>query len=131
MSCAVGAATGLFIGSVNLYAQDSQAQASSDSDQVLQRMMDRRRAELGGGDISAGEAGSSRLTLEQSAPGNSDLEQIRRRMMERRRAELGDEAVEPPLPKRGDGERGSQTGPGDFGRRDGFRGAPGARGGQP
>src|SRR5664279_1732391 len=107
MAGAVGAAAGLLLGSVNLCAQDSPPQGNSDSEQVLQRLMERRRAELGGGDNSAGEAGSSRLTLEQSTSGDSDLEQIRQRLMERRRAELGDQTVESPSPGRSDGERGS------------------------
>ena len=121
MSGAVGAAAGLLIGSVNLCAQDDPPQENPGPKQTLQRMMERRRLELGGGDISEGEAGSSRLDLEHSVPGNFDPAQTRQRMMERRRAELGDQAVEPPPPGRGYGERGQNE----------FRGVPGAQGGPP
>src|ERR1035441_10720404 len=77
---AVAAAAGLLIGSVNLCAQDRPPQENPDPEQTRQRLMERRRVELGGGDISQSEAGSSRLNPEHSAPGNFDPEQTRQRI---------------------------------------------------
>ena len=121
MSDAVGAAAVLLIGSVNLCALDRPPQGNPDPEQTRQRMMERRRAELGGGDKSKGKAGSSRLDPERSAPENLDPEQTRRRMMERRRAERDDQTFAPPPPGRGYGGRGQNE----------FRGPPGDQGGPP
>jgi tetratricopeptide (TPR) repeat protein len=94
LSAAVGAAIGLFIGSVNVCAHNPPPQGNSDSEHTLQRMMERRRVLLGGGHNSQGEAGSSQLNPERSAPGNFDTEQTRQRMMERSRTQAEATAAE-------------------------------------
>jgi len=125
LSGALGATAGLLLGSVNLCAQDSPPDRNSDLDQTRQRLMERRRAELGEQDDSLGATGLRRARPAPSAPENSDADQTLRRLRERRRAELNDQSDSPTPAGRAFRDLGSQGSPLGPGGRDGFRGPPG------